>query len=146
MLGETADLNEFLFGSERVALAVVRPVLLAIRQGRCFCCHAALKPAATHVGPLHRLGTGHNFVRFTTGQAAAVPYDGMQMDDLTLEKVLRILDDAEDGHVRAFFSLKGLDLSAVKRAIRKVKNHRNRAAHEGGYGFEYARQIHLDWL
>jgi|HubBroStandDraft_1064217.scaffolds.fasta_scaffold154576_1 hypothetical protein len=33
MLGETADLNEFLFGSERAALAVVRPALLDIQRG-----------------------------------------------------------------------------------------------------------------
>jgi len=40
VLGETADLNEFLFGSERVALAVVRLVMLDIQRGRCFYCHA----------------------------------------------------------------------------------------------------------
>jgi hypothetical protein len=49
VLGETADLNEFLFGSERAALAVVRPVLLDIQRGQCFYCHAPLTPAATHV-------------------------------------------------------------------------------------------------
>jgi hypothetical protein len=36
VLGETADLNEFLFGSERAALAVVRPVLLDIQGAGAF--------------------------------------------------------------------------------------------------------------
>ena len=36
ILGETTDLTEFLFGSERAALAVVRPVLLDTQQARCF--------------------------------------------------------------------------------------------------------------
>ena len=34
--GETADLNEFLFGSERAALAAVRPVLMGVQRGACF--------------------------------------------------------------------------------------------------------------
>jgi hypothetical protein len=41
--------NEFLFGSERAALAAVRPVLLDIQEGRCFYCHGSLKAGATHV-------------------------------------------------------------------------------------------------
>ena len=49
VVGETTDLNEFLFGSERAALAAVRPVLLDIQQGRCFYCHGSLKADATHV-------------------------------------------------------------------------------------------------
>ena len=43
VLGETADLNEFLFGSERAALAVERPDLLDLQRGRCFYCHAHLR-------------------------------------------------------------------------------------------------------
>jgi hypothetical protein len=38
LIGETADLHEFLFGSERNSLALVRPVLLDVQQGRCFYC------------------------------------------------------------------------------------------------------------
>jgi hypothetical protein len=34
VVGETTDLNKFLFGSERASLAAVRPVLLDIQQGR----------------------------------------------------------------------------------------------------------------
>jgi 5-methylcytosine-specific restriction endonuclease McrA len=67
VLGETADLNEFLFGSERGALAVVRPVLIEVRRGQCFYCHAPLTPAATHVDhfiawPWYPVDLGHNFV------------------------------------------------------------------------------------
>jgi hypothetical protein len=36
VLGESADLNEFLFGSERAVLAAVRPLLLDIHHGKCF--------------------------------------------------------------------------------------------------------------
>jgi hypothetical protein len=57
LLGEAADLNEFLFRSERAALAVVRPVLLDIQRGRCFYCHAPLTSAATHVDHFHRVGS-----------------------------------------------------------------------------------------
>lgn len=49
ILGENADLNEFLFGSERAALAVVRPVLIDIQRGRCFYCSKPLSPQTTHV-------------------------------------------------------------------------------------------------
>lgn len=67
VLGETADLNEFLFGSERAALAVVRPVLLDIQRGRCFDCQGPLKPAATHVDHFtawarYPVDLSHNFV------------------------------------------------------------------------------------
>jgi hypothetical protein len=55
VLGETADLTEFLFGSDRI-LAVGRPVLLDI-----------LTPAATHVDHFiararYPVDSGHNFV------------------------------------------------------------------------------------
>jgi hypothetical protein len=61
------DLNEFLFGSERAVLAVVRPVLLDIQSGRCFYCRAPLTPAATHVDHFiawarYPVDLGHNFV------------------------------------------------------------------------------------
>jgi hypothetical protein len=38
ILGETTDLNQFLFGSERASLAVFRPVLIDIQHGLCFYC------------------------------------------------------------------------------------------------------------
>jgi hypothetical protein len=38
LLGEAADLNEFLFGSERNNLAAVREVLMPIQRNRCFYC------------------------------------------------------------------------------------------------------------
>jgi 5-methylcytosine-specific restriction endonuclease McrA len=38
VLGEAADLNEFLFGSERNNLSAVREVLMPIQRNRCFYC------------------------------------------------------------------------------------------------------------
>ncbi len=67
VLGETADLHDFLFGSERAALAAVRPVLLDVQRGKCFYCQAPLKPASTHVDHFvawarYPVDLGHNFV------------------------------------------------------------------------------------
>lgn len=67
ILGEAADLNQFLFGSERAALAVIRPVLIDIQQGRCFYCNKSLSPLSTHVDHFiawsrYPIDLGHNFV------------------------------------------------------------------------------------
>jgi hypothetical protein len=67
ILGETADLNQFLFGSERAALAIVRPVLIDIQQRRCFYCNTPLSPAGVHVDHFiawarYPVDLGHNFV------------------------------------------------------------------------------------
>jgi 5-methylcytosine-specific restriction endonuclease McrA len=67
VLGETADLNEFLFGSERNNLALVRPVLLDIQRGRCFYCNGGLTGATAHVDHFvawarYPVDLAHNFV------------------------------------------------------------------------------------
>jgi 5-methylcytosine-specific restriction endonuclease McrA len=67
ILGESADLNEFLFGSERAALVALRPVLIDIQRGRCFYCHKPLYPANSHVDHFiawarYPIDLGHNFV------------------------------------------------------------------------------------
>jgi 5-methylcytosine-specific restriction endonuclease McrA len=67
VLGETADLNEFLFGTERASLAAVRPILIDIQQGRCFYCNKSLSPSSTHVDHFiawarYPVDLGHNFV------------------------------------------------------------------------------------
>jgi hypothetical protein len=67
ILGESADLNEFLFGSERAALAIVRPVLTDIQRGECFYCGCTLKSATTDVDHFiawswYPVDLGHNFV------------------------------------------------------------------------------------
>jgi 5-methylcytosine-specific restriction endonuclease McrA len=67
ILGEATDLNEFLFGSERASLAVVRPVLLDLQHGCCFYCRNPLPPANTHVDHFipwarYPVDLGHNFV------------------------------------------------------------------------------------
>jgi hypothetical protein len=67
VLGETADLNEFLFGSERNNLAVVRPVLMDIQRGRCFYCRGAVTRMTAHVDHFiawsrYPTDLAHNFV------------------------------------------------------------------------------------
>jgi hypothetical protein len=47
--GETTDLNEFLFGSERNNLAPVRPVLMDLQRGRCFYCGRGITAATAQV-------------------------------------------------------------------------------------------------
>ena len=66
-LAEKADLHEFLFGSERANLAVVRPILQHFQAGLCFYCHRPLREEAGHVDhfvPWSRypVDLGHNFV------------------------------------------------------------------------------------
>jgi len=67
LLGESADLQEFLFGSERSSLAVLVLVLNEIQEGTCFYCSGPLKEQAAHVDhfiPWSRypVDLGHNFV------------------------------------------------------------------------------------
>jgi hypothetical protein len=67
ILGDTADLDEFLFGSERSSLAAVRPVLMELQRGACFYCGAALKALNTEVDHFiawarYPVDLGHNFV------------------------------------------------------------------------------------
>jgi 5-methylcytosine-specific restriction endonuclease McrA len=67
LLGETADLNEFLFGSERNNLAVVRPILMDLQRGRCFYCESPITGATAHVDHFiawsrYPSDLGHNFV------------------------------------------------------------------------------------
>jgi hypothetical protein len=67
VLGEAADLDQFLFGSERANLAVVRPVLIDIQRGRCFYCNKPLSPPSTHIDHFiawarYPIDLGHNFV------------------------------------------------------------------------------------
>jgi hypothetical protein len=67
VLGEATDLDQFLFGTERISLSVVRPVLLDIQKGLCFYCRSPLTPANTHVDHFvawarYPVDLGHNFV------------------------------------------------------------------------------------
>ena len=49
LMGETTDLSDFLFGAERAALTVARPVLMELQHGKCFYCSAALHEASAEV-------------------------------------------------------------------------------------------------
>ncbi len=67
ILGENADLNEFLFGSERSGLAAVRPVLMEIQRGCLFYCESKLRAANADVNHFiawarYPVDLGHNFV------------------------------------------------------------------------------------
>ena len=66
-LAEKTDLHEFLFGSERANLDVVRPLVREFQSGACFYCRRPLKQEAGHVDhfiPWSRypVDLGHNFV------------------------------------------------------------------------------------
>jgi 5-methylcytosine-specific restriction endonuclease McrA len=65
-LGTTADLSEFLFGTERSDLSVVREILDEVQHGRCFYCENEMrKPGhVDHFVPWSKypLDLGHNFV------------------------------------------------------------------------------------
>jgi len=66
LLGETTDLREFLFGSDRAALARFGKALREIQDNRCFYCDARLRAEAAvdHFIPWSRypLDLGHNLV------------------------------------------------------------------------------------
>ncbi len=67
VLGTTADLSEFLFGSERSDLSVVREILEGVQSGRCFYCENPMRLHAGHVDHFipwskYPLDLGHNFV------------------------------------------------------------------------------------
>lgn len=66
-LGDRADLNEFLFGSERANLKVVGKIINEFQAGTCFYCRRSLKGDVSHVDhfvPWSRypVDLGHNFV------------------------------------------------------------------------------------
>ncbi len=48
-IGETTDLRDFLFGAERAALTMAKPMLMEIQAGRCFYCSAAMKESVAEV-------------------------------------------------------------------------------------------------
>lgn len=66
-LGDRADLNEFLFGSERANLKEVGKIINEFQSGTCFYCHRSLQGDLSHVDhfiPWSRypVDLGHNFV------------------------------------------------------------------------------------
>lgn len=70
-LGETSELNAFLFGSERAALQTYRGILEDLQGGACFYCAGALGSvvAVDHFIPWTRypVDLGHNFVLAHSG-------------------------------------------------------------------------------
>jgi hypothetical protein len=66
LLGQTADLAEFLFGTERASLDRYRPILRDVQRNECFYCSRRLSGSADvdHFVPWSRypIDLGHNFV------------------------------------------------------------------------------------
>lgn len=66
LLGDAADLSDFMFGSSRAPLDVYRPILIEYQGGRCFYCLLPLRDKADvdHFIPWSRypIDLGHNFV------------------------------------------------------------------------------------
>lgn len=67
ILGQTVDLAEFLFGSERAVMTALRPILFPLQSGRCFYCGGSLqetKGDLDHFIPWtkYSINLGHNFV------------------------------------------------------------------------------------
>ena len=66
LLGDTTNLDEFLFGSERADLSVYRQTLIEVQHGECFYCHRRVDGAGAvdHFIPWSRYPNdlGHNFV------------------------------------------------------------------------------------
>lgn len=66
-LGAPADLDEFLFGSERASLAVYVPILRELQDSRCFYCGGEVSDKQAHVDHFipwgrYPIDLGHNFV------------------------------------------------------------------------------------
>lgn len=66
LLGDAADISDFMFGSSRAPLDVYRPILIEYQGGKCFYCLRPLKDKADvdHFIPWSRypVDLGHNFV------------------------------------------------------------------------------------
>jgi 5-methylcytosine-specific restriction endonuclease McrA len=67
MLGETQDLQEFLFGAERRALTAAKPVLMDLQGGKCFYCDERVMRDGGHVDHFipwskYPIDLAHNFV------------------------------------------------------------------------------------
>src|SRR5262249_33222516 len=67
LLGDAADLHDFLFGCDRANLDLVRPLVREFQSGKCFYCGALLNDEAgevDHFIPWSRypVDLGHNFV------------------------------------------------------------------------------------
>ena len=66
LLGQTVDLDEYMFGTKRESLARARPILSDFQKGRCFYCEGTLQSRGEvdHFVPwsLYPVDLGHNFV------------------------------------------------------------------------------------
>jgi hypothetical protein len=67
VLGESSDLDQFLFGAERAPLDKYLPILREVQDARCLYCEREVVPGSAHIDhfiPWSRypIDLGHNFV------------------------------------------------------------------------------------
>lgn len=100
-LGPSADLGQFLFGTERASLQIYRPILRDLQADQCFYCRQPLRDIGVvdHFIPWSRypLDLGHNFV------LAHSTCNAKKSDHLAAEEHLGAWVEREerDGHVLA---------------------------------------------
>ena len=98
-LGHSTDLGSFLFGAERVALNVYRPILAEVQKDTCFYCHQPLRHNGDvdHFIPWSKypVDLGHNFV------LAHVKCNGQKSDFLAAEEHLGAWVERNDLHGRS---------------------------------------------
>lgn len=98
-LGHSTELGSFLFGVEREALNVYRPILVEVQKNTCFYCHQSLlkKGDVDHFIPWSRypVDLGHNFV------LAHETCNGKKSDFLAAEEHLGAWVERNDLHGRS---------------------------------------------
>jgi len=98
-LGYSTDLGSFLFGAERVALNVYRPILAEVQNGACFYCRQPIrhKGDVDHFIPWSKypIDLGHNFV------LAHVKCNHQKRDFLAAEEHLATWVERNDLHGRS---------------------------------------------
>jgi hypothetical protein len=99
LLGESADIADFLFGADRTSLEVYRPFLRDLQGDRCFYCRRRIRgnAAVDHFVPWARypVDLGHNFV------LAHDSCNGAKSDNVAAEEHLEAWMNRNDRQERA---------------------------------------------
>jgi len=133
LLGETIDLREFLFGSEREGLGVYRELLMDLQNGQCFYCRDRIRGTGDvdHFIPWvkYPVDLGHNFV------LAHPSCNRHKRDYLAAENHLRNWVERNDrfsGALSQFFQEKGV-LSNLSSSIQVTCWAYEQAANSGAH-------------
>lgn len=140
-LGQTVELRDFLFGTQRASLAAVRPILVDVQDGACFYCRRQLRrdQEVDHFisWAKYPVDLGHNFVLAHKACNAA------KTDDLASERHLerwgRRNGDMGD-ELGAEFSRRGIihDLKATTRIAQWAYS---QAARSRGLVWDHGRSL-----